>query len=218
MAQRDGRNAAALMTAQDSAAPSAWGVHLASADAAKTAAKVVEAGGRIVFGPDTMADIGTLAGATDPGGSYFGVWQSGTHTGFDVTNEPGSFCWTENHTRDAKAVDAFYDAVFGYDTQQIGDGEHFDYKAWSLPGAPDPVAGRYRLGPDDRTDGPAAFLVYFVVEDCDEAAATVQRLGGRVLRAPEDTPFGRTANVADDQGAVFAVIDVQRKVAPTPGE
>src|SRR5882757_2578945 len=61
MAQRDGRNAAALMAAQDSAAPSAWGVHLAAADAAKTAAKVVEAGGRIVFGPDTMADIGTLA-------------------------------------------------------------------------------------------------------------------------------------------------------------
>jgi len=57
-----------------------------------------------------------------------------------------------------------------------------------------------------------------VVEDCDAAADTVQRLGGQVLRAPEDTPFGRTANVADDQGAVFALIDVERKVGPAPGE
>jgi predicted enzyme related to lactoylglutathione lyase len=218
MALLDGRNAAALMRTMDPAMPDAWGVHFAAADAAKTAAKIREAGGRVVFGPDTVGDIGTLLGALDPGGSSFGVWQPGSHPGFDITSEPGAFCWTENLTRDPEAVDAFYDAVFGYSTRQIGDGEHFDYKVWSLPGTTDPVAGRMKRTPDDPADAPAAFLVYFVVDDCDAAADTVQRLGGRVLRAPADSPFGRTASVADDQGAVFAVIDVQRTVGEAPGQ
>lgn len=212
MAQRDGKNVAALMPRMDPDQPTAWAVYLATADAAKTAEKVTEAGGRVLFGPDTVGDVGVMAGATDPGGSYFGLWQGNTHPGFGLVNEPGAFCWTENLTQDPAAVDAFYSAVFGYESEQIGDGVNFDYKAWTVPGGKDPVAGRMKA------DGqPPAFTTYFVVADCDGAAATVRRLGGQVVSEPQDSPFGRTAVVTDDQGARFAVIDTERKVGEEPG-
>ncbi|HEY5836499.1 VOC family protein [Streptomyces sp.] len=218
LAQRDGKNAAALMGKMDPSMPTAWSVYFAATDAAKTAAKITEAGGQITFGPDAVADTGVLLGAVDPGGSFFGVWQAGGHPGFDIVDEPGAFCWTENHTRDAAPVDAFYEAVFGYGAQQIGDGTNFDYKVWSLPGDPETrVAGRMRRGEDLPADLPSAFQIYFTVADCDEAAATVQRLGGRLIMEPEDSPFGRMAIVADDQGAHFAVIDTRRIVGEIPG-
>lgn len=218
MAQRDGRNAAALMGKMDPSMPTAWGVYLASGDAAKTAAKITEAGGQVVFGPDVVGDVGVMLGAIDPGGSFFGVWQAGTHPGFGVVNEPGGYCWTENLTRDVDAVDTFYDTVFGYDAQQIGDGTAFDYKVWSLHGDPESqVAGRMRLGEGSPADAAPAFETYFSVADCDAATATVQRLGGQVLTQPQDSPFGRIAHVADDQGARFAVIDTERKVNEIPG-
>jgi uncharacterized protein len=218
MAQRDGKNTAALMPKMEPSMPTAWSVYMASEDAAKAAARIRQAGGQVAFGPDAVGDSGVMLGAIDPGGAFFGVWQAGSHPGFGVVNEPGAFCWAENHTRDAEAVDSFYETVFGYDAQQIGDGTGFDYKVWTLPGDPEAqVAGRMRRGDDLPADVPSAFQVYFVVADCDDAAATVRRLGGQVVMAPEDSPFGRMAIVADDQGAHFAVIDVQRRSGGIPG-
>jgi hypothetical protein len=219
MAFRDGKTTAALMGKMDPAMPTAWGVYIASDDVAKTAAKISEAGGHVVFGPDAVADVGVMMGAVDPGGSFFGVWQAGSHLGFGLVAEPGAYCWTENHTKDAAAVDPFYEAVFGYDARQIGDGTDFDYKVWTLPGQPDnQVGGRMQRGGDLPPEAPAAFQTYFVVDDCDAAAATVRRLGGSVQHEPHDSPFGRMALVADDQGASFAIIDVERKTGPMPGQ
>lgn len=217
MATLDGKHVAALMGKMDPAMPTAWSVFLATADVAKTAAKATEAGGRLVFGPDAVGDQGVVAAVMDPGGSLVGLWQQARHTGFELANAPGSFSWTENYTPQPEAVDAFYDALFGYETQQIGDGVHFDYKAWTLPGGDAPVGGRMKSGGDDPADPKAAFQVYFTVADCDEAAATVRRLGGQVLRDPQDTPFGRMAVVTDDQGARFTVIDTERRVGEAPG-
>ncbi|WP_405582652.1 VOC family protein [Streptomyces sp. NBC_01190] len=221
MALRDGKHAAALMAKPDPSTRTAWNQHLASADAAKTAERVREAGGQIVYGPHTVGDTGVMVGAIDPGGSFFGVWQPGTHPGFGIVNEPGGFCWTENLTTDGAAVDTFYRSVFGYDTQQIGDGAQFDYAVYSLPTMPDgPVAGRAGRAADepagDQADAPAAYQIYFAVEDADAAAATVRRLGGQVHQEPKDSPFGRMTVVSDDQGARFAMIDLSRTVGEPP--
>jgi uncharacterized protein len=160
-----------------------------------------------------------MMGAIDPGGSFFGVWQAGAHPGFGVVDRPGAYCWTENDTGDADAVDPFYDAVFGYGAQQIGDGTEFDYKVWSLRDDPQAqVAGRMRRADDAPAAVSSAFRVYFRVADCDEAAATVRRLGGQVVMEPRDTPFGRMAIAVDDQGAHFAVIDTGRRSGGAPGQ
>jgi len=219
MALQDGKNAAALMGKMDPSMPTAWSVYFATSDIAKLAARIADAGGQVVFGPDAVGDTGIMLGALDPGGAFFGVWQPGTHPGFDVVNQPGAFCWAENHTKDADAVDPFYSAVFGYDAQQVGDGVDFDYKVWSLPGDADgQVAGRMNAAPSLPADHPSAYQVYFDVDDCDTTAAAIARLGGQVRREPQDSPFGRMAVVTDDQGANFAIIDTRRRSEAIPGQ
>ncbi|MET7300744.1 VOC family protein [Embleya sp. NPDC005575] len=58
-------------------------------------------------------------------------------------------------------------------------------------------------------DGPPPhWAVYFAVGDADETVDRVDNLGGKVLRGPEESPYGRVAAVQDPQGAVFNVIAV----------
>jgi predicted enzyme related to lactoylglutathione lyase len=52
---------------------------------------------------------------------------------------------------------------------------------------------------------PAHWSTYFMVEDADAALAVIVRLGGSIVQAAEDTPYGRLATVADPTGAVFKV-------------
>jgi predicted enzyme related to lactoylglutathione lyase len=56
--------------------------------------------------------------------------------------------------------------------------------------------------------------VYFAVEDADATVAKAGELGGMALRPAEDSPYGRTAVLADPAGATFAVI---RLAADTAG-
>ena len=44
------------------------------------------------------------------------------------------------------------------------------------------------------------------MDDYDATVARVTELDGSVLRPPMDMPYGRHADVADPQGAMFSVI------------
>ena len=44
--------------------------------------------------------------------------------------------------------------------------------------------------------------------DTDAALARVAELGGTVVRPAWDTPYGRMAVPADDQGAVFSLMSI----------
>jgi len=48
------------------------------------------------------------------------------------------------------------------------------------------------------------------VAETDEAVNQVIELGGRVVKPPADTAFGRTATVADPEGAVFSLVRTHR--------
>lgn len=206
-----GKNVAALAPKPDGRMPTAWTLYFASPDAAATARRIHAAGGQIVVGPMTVGEYGTMLTAADPGGAVFGVWQAGSHGGFEERGEPGSYGWAEVYTRDAKAVDPFYEQVFGFATDDLSEEAGIEFAVWTpagTPAAPEhAVGGRVVMDAGFPQEMPAHFLVYFVVDGCDGAAATAVRLGGRVLREPRDTPYGRFAVLADDQGAHFAVID-----------
>jgi predicted enzyme related to lactoylglutathione lyase len=206
----DGGNVAALAPKPDGRMPTAWNLYLASSDAKATARRITEAGGQLVTDPMEVADFGTMLMAADPGGAVFGAWQSGTHTGFEKTGEPGSYAWAEIYTRETERVDRFYEAVFGFNGARIEGDEGFDYRVFAPDGmeatADNAVLGRYVMGSDLPVELPAHYSVYFAVENADRAAETIQRLGGRVTRDPEDSPYGRWAAVADDQGANFSII------------
>lgn len=198
LATKDGHVVAGLGPRQDPDQPSVWTTYLATEDVDASAKAIVEAGGQVVYGPVDVMDKGRIAIALDPQGAVFGLWQAGANTGVDLANEPGSLVWNEHMSERFDAAKEFYAAVFGYTYQDV-DGAGGGYVTVHVPGATDPVAGMGAGG------GPA-WSAYLQVEDTDATIATITGLGGSVLSPVEDTPFGRVAVVADDQGTSFAIV------------
>ncbi len=184
-------------------APSAWTTYLATEDADATAAQIKAAGGQLLAEPMDVMTQGRLAIATDTAGAVFGIWQGRDTTGIGVANEPGALTWNEQMSRDFDASKAFYQAVFGYEYQDMS-GDGFNYAMLMVDGHEVGGIGEYPAGTP--AEIPAAWAAYFQVADTDAAAATVAELGGRVVQPVRDSPYGRIAVVADNGGAVFSLI------------
>ncbi|MDT0307418.1 VOC family protein [Streptomyces sp. DSM 44917] len=210
----DGKAVGALapqMAGQD--VPPAWTLYFATPNVRAAADRVRGHGGQVLTEPMEVGDLGSMALAADPAGALFGVWQAGRHRGFEKQGEAGAYCWAEIVTRDPEAADAFYPDVFPYEVRQAA-GSHGAYKVWKVDG--EPVSGRLRMPEGAPARTPSHAEVYFGVEDCDAAAERVDRLGGRVLAEPADSPYGRYAPVVDPQGVAFTVIDPGRTSGQVP--
>lgn len=211
-AYSDGKNVAALVPQMsDSKGPPAWTLYFASRDADATAAKIRQQGGELLMGPMAVGEFGKMVLAKDPGGVVFGVWQPGTHKGFEKEGEPGAYAWSEITTRDEAKADTFFPAVFGYRTKAMQNGG-MDYKVYNV--GDDVGLGRMKMTKDWPAEVSPYVNVIFAVTNCDDAVATVTRHGGRVHFGPQDSPFGRLANLSDPWGAHLSVIDL----ATTKGE
>jgi len=141
----------------------------------------------------------------------FGVWQPGTHRGAGLVNESGAWAMSLLSTSDSETAKAFYGTVFGWETETFGAGESA-VTLWRLPGyvggEPEQPVPRDVVGVMSSTDAPPSWSVDFWVDDVDATADKAAELGGRVMEPPFDTPVGRTAVLADPQGAVFSVSKV----------
>ncbi|MFJ9928771.1 MULTISPECIES: VOC family protein [Streptomyces] len=184
---------------------SQWCLYFASPDAAATAEKVRHSGGDVLMEPMQIADVGTMCLAREPSGAVFGVWQAGTHEGFEETAAPGAYCWAEVFSRDPERTDAFLTAVFPYRARDLAD-DAVDFRVFDV--GEETVLGRMRMTEDFPPEVPSYINVYFAVADCDAAVAVAGRLGGTVRFGPMDSPFGRFAALSDPQGADFSVIDI----------
>lgn len=209
---KDGRSVAGLQPRMSPAQPDVWTTYLATSDLDATAAAVTRHGGRLLSGPMDIAEAGRMALAVDPGGAPVAFWQAGAHTGFGLTDEPGSVTWSENMSRAWTHNRAFYTAVCGWEYDDISGGD-FQYAVFKVGGAM--AGGIGQIGPDLPAEVPPAWTTYFKVEDTDAAAREVERLGGRVTAPAWDSEFGRMAAVTDDQGAAFTLMsDVVPTVTP----
>ena len=188
-----------------------WKVYLDTDDMAATLKAAETEGGQIVTGAMPVADLGIQAVLLDPSGATVGEWQAGTFPGFTVLDEPGAPSWFELHTRDYPAALAFYRSVFRWDTTVVSDTDDFRYSIVSHPdvdphteaAADSALAGVFDLGGSAPAGAASHWEVYWEVDDTDAALARVEALGGSVLAAAEDTPYGRIATVADPAGAEF---------------
>ena len=199
----DGKDVAGVGPTMEPGQPQVWTTYIASDDLDRTAGKITGAGGAVLMEPMAIAEFGSMIVAADPAGAVFGVWQAGQHIGAQVANVVGSVAWNENLSRDFEGNKKFYTEVFGYDYGDMtADG--FNYATTDLGGAP--VGGIGDLPPQASADTPAHWMTYFAVSDTDATVATVTELGGSVLNPAFDTPQGRIAVLADNQGAPFAVI------------
>ncbi|MFX0575193.1 VOC family protein [Nocardia nepalensis] len=213
--RKDGKAVAGGMgkTADGVEGPDQWTVYLASPDAEATSDAAVAHGGAVVVPPMDVGDLGAMAVLGDVGGAGVGIWQAGAFGGFETigivsggkwSDHAGSPSWFELHTRDYQGSLAFYRDVFGWsDTFTISDIPEFRYTTIH---ATTPMLGGVMDASAFLPEGvPAGWTVYFGADDVDTAAAKVVELGGAVLSQPEDTPYGRMAQVADPTGARFSI-------------
>ena len=145
-----------------------------------------------------IGPMGRMAIAVDPQGNSFGLWQSGQHTGVNVYNEPGSLVWSGAAVDDRDAAQGFYSEVFGFHFDEMeGTG---GYATFGTSDQPLGGLGSHQPG------SPKGWTTCFSVASADEAVAAVERGGGTVTMAAQDTPFGRFAVVQDPWGAAFSVM------------
>lgn len=180
--------------------PVAWTPYLASDDADATAERIRACGGTVGVGPLDAERAGRMALASDPQGAVFGVWQAHDMKGTAVIGESGTPVWNELITRDTGGVTAFYEHVFGYEAEKRGDGDHVTL---CLKGRP--VAGLRGVGEAlPRQRGPR-WTTHFAVSDTDAALRRAVELGGRVVLDVAESEYGRSAVLADPEGAEFTV-------------
>jgi predicted enzyme related to lactoylglutathione lyase len=198
-----GKQVAGIGPIMNEGQPPAWMTYVNVTDADGTAKKIADAGGSVIVPPTDVMDQGRMVVFADPSGAALGLWQAGMHTGAQLVNEPGTFCWSELATRDVEGAKRFYDAVFGWDAHTESAGP-MSYTEFKLGG--NSIAGMFEIGGDMPADMPPHWGVYFAVADCDAAVGTASALGATVIQPPMDIPVGRFAMLQDPQGAFFRVI------------
>ncbi len=200
---KNGRPAAGIGPKMMPEAPTAWLTHFATSDVDISAERVSANGGQVRMGPMDVMDLGRMAVCADPSGAVFSLWQAGRHAGLGVVNEPGSLIWTEQMSRSSQENLAFYSAVLlGSEFHDTSTDGH-PYATFVSEGRD--VGGVGEYGADD-LELPAQWWVYLAVDDTDAAVDQVIKLGGSVIRPPADSPYGRVATVADNQGASFSLM------------
>jgi predicted enzyme related to lactoylglutathione lyase len=181
-----------------------WSVYLTSDDAGRTLAAAASEGGQVLMPVMEVADIGTMGMVADAGGAAVGIWQPGTFHGLELGGQEGTPVWFELHTRDYEAAVAFYRDVFDWDAHTMSDTPEFRY---TTLGEGQAAKAGIMDAAGYLPDGvPAHWSVYFAVTDTDAALAQVVGLGGAVVTAPRDTPYGRLATAADSNGAQFNIM------------
>lgn len=185
--------------------PTAWMTYVNVSDADGTVKKIGDAGGNILMAPMDVMDQGRMAVFADPSGAVLGLWQPRAHTGAQLVNDPGTYCWSELATRDTAAAKAFYAAVFGWQehTELTGPMEYTEFRRDDKP-----VAGMFPMGDIMPADTPPHWGVYLAVAGCDATVDTATRLGAEVVAPAMDIPPGRFAVLRDPQGAFFRVLQL----------
>ncbi|HEU4346647.1 MAG TPA: VOC family protein [Actinoplanes sp.] len=200
----DGRPAAGAGPLFGEGQPTAWSTYLATADADAVAVRVEAAGGKVLVPPFDVMEQGRMSAFLDQAGAPFSVWEPGTMTGAEVFDTPGALTWNELTTRDVEGSKAFYRAVFGWTARDTSMGGS-PYVVWEQDDQT--IAGMQPMsGPGWPDDMSPHWMIYFAVDDCDEAAARARALGGRVIGTPQSFAMGRYAVIADPQGGVFSIL------------
>jgi uncharacterized protein len=192
--------AASLLREDQPGIPPHWNVYVTVENAEQTAKQAESAGGSIVAPAFDVLEYGRMAVIADPTGAAFSVWEPKTNIGAQVLGEAGALSWSELLTNDADKAGAFYAELFGYELKPWGpEGTYTVFMKGEAQ-----IAGMMTAQEGMRPN----WGIYFATEDVDGAADKVTAAGGQIYMGPEDMPeVGRTAVLADPQGAAFGVVN-----------
>jgi uncharacterized protein len=208
----DGKTVAGLGPRMNPAAPPNWMTYVNVDSADDVVAKVAANGGTVFMPPMDVMEAGRMAVFADNLGAVIGLWQPGQHTGAQVVNEPGTYCWSELVSPDIEASKTFYSAVFGWGAEDQGpEGGPVAYTEWKLGGKS--IGGMLPKRDDMPAEMPPFWGVYFAVADADATVEAAQKLGATLHMPPMDIDPGRFAMLSDPVGAVFNVLALKPELA-----
>ena len=163
--------------------PPHWNLYVTVPDADASAKKATSLGGKVLAPPFDVMDAGRMAVLQDPAGAVFLIWQPKDHIGAKILNEPGALCWSELTTRDTKASETFYTALFGWVAKHSAPGAPMEYTEFSVGGQPS--IGMMAMPPGMPAHVPSYWMPYFNVVNCDASAAKAKGLGANVMVGPQ---------------------------------
>jgi uncharacterized protein len=181
-----------------------WSIYLAVEDADATAEAAVANGGAVLLPAMDIPEVGRTGVVTDVGGASIGTWQPGPNQGFGTYAEPGTAGWFELHTRDYDKTVQFYRDVFKWDIHVASDEPDFRYTTLGV--GEGQLAGIMDASGFLPDGVPAHWSIYFQVDDTDAALKQTEAMGGSIVQAAEDTPYGRLAAATDPTGAAFKLV------------
>lgn len=187
--------------ARAAGAPPHWTSYISVQDADATAARAGALGGAAVFREAfDVGDAGRVAAIQDPTGAVVSLWQPRSRIGATLVNDVGALCWNELATTDVQRAKRFLGELLGWQYETNDGGYTLIKSAGSRNGG-------MREQTEQERGTPPSWLPYFTVEHADDSARQAERLGGRRLVATTEHPIGRSAVIADPQGATFAVLE-----------
>jgi predicted enzyme related to lactoylglutathione lyase len=184
--------------------PSFWALYIGTDDAEAASEKARAAGGTVIMPVFAVGDMGRVAVFQDTTGAFISVWEPAGEGSFR-TDEPGTFVWGELNARDITKAHDFYPKVFGWDvaTSPMGEGEG-DYTEFQINGQS--ILGGMEMADDTPAQVPSYWMVYFGVDDVDDAFKRAVEAGATGIVPAVDFPGGRFAIVTDPQGAMFGML------------
>lgn len=203
--RRDGLDVAILYRqmpeARAAGAPPHWTSFISVENADATAARADALGGAAVFRETfDVLDAGRVAPIRDPTGAIVSLWQCRSRVGAALVDDVGALCLNELATSDVERAISFYAELLGWEYATDDSG----YTTINNVGSP---SGAIRAQRAHERGAEPSWLPYFTVESADDATRLAERAGGRAVCPPADVAIGRTARIADPQGAEFAVLE-----------
>jgi uncharacterized protein len=188
------------IAAAQGGAPSHWMGNVFVEDVDEVARRTEAAGGKVLYGPEEIPEVGRFALISDPQGAVLSAFTPRPQGEGELGE--GVFVWDELHTSDPAAAKSFYGEVIGWSARDEDMGG-FAYTIFQNRAGTD-VAGCSEL----REGEPGSnWLVYIGTDDIDATTARAQELGATVLAEPMDIPnnVGRFSVIQDPTGAVFGL-------------
>jgi predicted enzyme related to lactoylglutathione lyase len=181
-------------------APPHWMGSVFVEDVDEVARRTEAAGGKVLYGPEDIPEVGRFALISDPQGATVSAFTPQPQGDGELGE--GVFVWDELHTSDPAAAKSFYGEVIGW-TARDEDMGGMTYTIFQNRSGTD-VAGCMQLM--EGMQAPPHWLVYIGTDDVDAKTARAKELGATVHVEPMDIPnVGRFSVLQDPAGAAFGL-------------
>ena len=126
------------------------------------------------------------------------------------------FSWHEAMSKDVEATKKFYGELLGWTTRAMDMGPMGTYHIWQHDGQD--IGGLMGMDGPEMQGMPPHWMTYITVDDVDEKAVAVEKLGGVMRVPPTDIPdIGRFCVITDPGGAAISLIQYAERPAAAAG-